>query len=82
MPTHPSLQFKRIGALWSVRVGRDYRALGKESDQHIVWFWIGSHSDYDKLVSGTGSDSLRESAGIWEVTDGVDAASKFLAELS
>ncbi len=52
-----------------MRVGRDYRALGRESDQYIVWFWIGSHSDYDKLVSGTGSDSLREAQGIWAANE-------------
>lgn len=47
-PKHPSLRFKKIGKLWSVRVGIYYRALGIEED--IVWFWIGSHADYDKLI--------------------------------
>jgi hypothetical protein len=50
-PMHPSLHFKQIGTLWSVRVGKHYRALGTEKRDGIVWFWIGSHSDYDKLVS-------------------------------
>jgi len=49
-PHHPSLHFKKIGQLWSVRVGAHYRALGLDSDDTIVWFWIGSHADYDKLV--------------------------------
>ena len=48
-PKHPSLRFKKIGKLWSVRVGIYYRALGIEED--IVWFWIGSHADYDKLLN-------------------------------
>jgi hypothetical protein len=26
-PCHPSLHFKRIGRLWSVRIGHSYRAL-------------------------------------------------------
>lgn len=29
-PTHPSLHFKRIGRLWSVRVGERYRVLGTD----------------------------------------------------
>ena len=49
-PHHPSLHFKKIGALWSVLVGAHYRALGLASGESIVWFWIGSHADYDKLI--------------------------------
>jgi len=49
-PHHPSLHFKKIDRLWSVRVGAHYRALGLDNDDTVVWFWIGSHSDYDKLV--------------------------------
>jgi hypothetical protein len=51
-PRHPSLQFKRIGRLWSVRVGIGYRALGTAVDNDAVWFWIGSHADYDRLLRG------------------------------
>ncbi len=47
---HPSLHFKEIGKLWSVRVGIHYRALGIGIEEDIVWFWIGSHADYDKLI--------------------------------
>ena len=47
---HPSLHFKRIGPLWSVRVGGHYRALGHDVDDGVQWFWIGTHADYDKLV--------------------------------
>lgn len=49
----PSLHFKKIGRFWSVRVGLHYRALGMEAPEGILWFWIGSHADYDKLVKGT-----------------------------
>lgn len=49
-PKHPSLHFKKIGKLWSVRVGGHYRALGLDKPEGIVWFWIGSHADYDKLL--------------------------------
>lgn len=49
-PTHPSLQFKSIGQYRSVRVGIRYRALGVEVENGILWFWIGSHSDYDHML--------------------------------
>jgi len=47
---HPSLHFKKIKNFWSVRVGIKYRALGVEKDSNVVWFWIGLHADYDKLI--------------------------------
>lgn len=49
--SHPSLHFKKIGATWSVRVGLHYRALAAESDSDLVWFWIGSHAEYDQLLA-------------------------------
>lgn len=47
---HPSLKFKKIENMWSVRVGAHYRALGFDHQDHILWFWIGSHAEYDKLM--------------------------------
>lgn len=49
-PRHPSLHFKRLGDLWSVRVGAHYRALGTEVEDGILWVWIGTHREYDKIV--------------------------------
>jgi hypothetical protein len=49
-PKHPSLHFKKIGRLWSVRIGAHYRALGLNKPEGVVWFWIGSHADYDKML--------------------------------
>jgi hypothetical protein len=49
-PAHPSLHYKKIGSLWSVRVGLHYRALAAEANQDRAWFWIGSHADYDRLL--------------------------------
>jgi hypothetical protein len=49
-PQHPSLQLKKIGRFWSVRVGLRYRALATEADGDLIWFWIGSHADYDALL--------------------------------
>lgn len=49
-PKHPSLHLKQIGNLWSVRIGKQYRALGLDKPDGILWFWIGSHADYDKIL--------------------------------
>jgi hypothetical protein len=49
-PRHPSLRLKKVGRFWSVRVGSRYRALAVEVDQDLLWFWIGSHADYDAIV--------------------------------
>lgn len=49
-PRHPSLRFKKVGKYWSVRVGRSYRALGIEAQGGILWGWIGTHAEYDKLL--------------------------------
>jgi hypothetical protein len=49
-PRHPSLQFKKVGRFWSVRIGLRYRALAVEVDGDYLWFWIGSHADYDRLI--------------------------------
>jgi hypothetical protein len=47
---HPSLQLNKVGRFWSVRVGSRYRALAVEVDQDLLWFWIGSHADYDAII--------------------------------
>ena len=49
-PNHPSLRFKKIDDMWSARVGKHYRALAFEYDGAMLWFWIGSHAEYDKLM--------------------------------
>jgi hypothetical protein len=33
-----------------VRITIDYRALGIRDGDEIMWFWIGSHADYDALI--------------------------------
>ena len=48
--THPSLNFKKIGRYRSVRVGLRYRALAVEEGGDLIWFWIGSHADYDAMI--------------------------------
>ena len=49
-PRHPSLHFKRIGKLWSVHAGIHHRALGTEVPDGIMWVWIGTHGEYDKII--------------------------------
>jgi hypothetical protein len=53
-PYHPSLHFKQVHSsqpIYSIRVNLDYRAVGEKEGDEITWFWIGTHSDYDKLIS-------------------------------
>jgi len=50
---YPSLRFKPVQGLpkiFSVRVGRDWRALGERQGDTMTWFWIGSHSEYDQML--------------------------------
>ena len=49
-PRHSSLQLKKVGRFWSVRVGSGYRALAVEIEGGLLWFWIGSHADYDAMI--------------------------------
>ena len=52
-PPHLGLNFKKVDGqenVYSVRIGLGYRALGQADGSDIVWFWIGAHADYDKLV--------------------------------
>lgn len=49
-PQHPSLHFKKVGRYWSTRIGLRHRALAVEVDGGLLWFWIGSHADYDGLI--------------------------------
>jgi hypothetical protein len=52
-PAHPSLHFKLVHAkppTYSVRIGLAYRAVGVLADDTIIWYWVGSHADYDLLL--------------------------------
>jgi len=53
-PTHPGLRFKQVHVdppIYSARVGISYRAVGVRDGDTVVWYWIGSHADYDKLLA-------------------------------
>ena len=52
-PQHPSLRFRRLKGTqdrFSIRVGDHHRALGQLSGATIIWVWIGTHAEYDRLV--------------------------------
>jgi hypothetical protein len=48
-PSHRSLHFKKTGRFWSARVGIHYRAVAVQQGDNLVWFWIGTHEDYNRL---------------------------------
>ena len=53
-PLHPGLRFKQVHPtlpIYSVRVSLDYRALGVREGDSVIWFWIGSHSEYERLLA-------------------------------
>jgi len=50
-PKHPSLHFKKVGRIWSIRIGLQYRAIATEVDGDMRWHWIGKHNDYDHKLS-------------------------------
>jgi hypothetical protein len=49
-PFHPSLHFKQVGRLWSARIGISDRALAVQTGDDYVWYWIGPHSEYNRLI--------------------------------
>jgi len=56
-PSHPSLRFKKVHPsepIYSVRITRQYRALGLWEGDQLIWFWIGSHEDYERLLQQQG----------------------------
>ena len=53
-PSHPSLRFKRVHnvqAIYSVRITLEYRALGLRDGDDMIWFWIGHHDEYERLLN-------------------------------
>jgi hypothetical protein len=54
-PAHPSLDFHRLRGSQNrcaVRVGDHYRALGHMDAGAVIWVWIGTHEEYNRLVRG------------------------------
>ena len=51
---HPSLHFKKVGNFWSARVGISHRALAIKDGQDFIWVWIGSHTEYERMIREMG----------------------------
>ena len=52
-PSHPSLRFKKVHPdlpIYSARITKNYRAVGQLDGDTVIWFWVGSHADYDKFL--------------------------------
>ena len=52
-PSHPSLQFKKVHStrpIFSVRIDLNWRAVGVLDNSELVWFWIGPHGEYERLL--------------------------------
>ena len=49
-PVCNSKSWKAKDNIYSVRIGLEYRALAVMNRDRVVWYWIGSHSEYDRLV--------------------------------
>jgi hypothetical protein len=50
---HSSLRFKKVGKFWSARVGLRHRALARQRREGFVWFWIGGHDEYKRLIAAS-----------------------------
>lgn len=49
-PNHRSLRFKKIKGFWSTWIDVRYRALGIMDGDTVVWFWIGTHDEYEQIL--------------------------------
>jgi len=58
------LHLKRVGEYWSVRIGLDFRAVGVDSPDGIIWSWIGPHDEYVRLVTASGTSSAVPARGV------------------
>lgn len=53
-PSYPSLRFKKVHPelpIYSARISNNYRTLGQLDGDTAIWFWVGSHAEYDRLLS-------------------------------
>ncbi len=52
-PSSSGLQFKKVHRdrpVYSARINDDYRVVGMMDGNDIVWFWIGKHEQYERLL--------------------------------
>ena len=48
--SHPSLHFKKAGNVWVARVDRNHRAVAVWDGEDFLWFWIGRHDEYERII--------------------------------
>ncbi|MEA5509053.1 hypothetical protein VB715_04680 [Crocosphaera sp. UHCC 0190] len=51
--SYPSLRFKKVHPqlpIYSARININYRAVGQLDGDTVIWFWVGSHAEYDRLL--------------------------------
>ena len=51
-PRHPSLRFRNVGRYWSARVGAAHRAVALKDGDDFIWFWVGDHDEYLRVIRG------------------------------
>ena len=49
-PRHPSLRFRKVGRYWSARIGDNHRVVAIEDGEDFLWFWVGNHDEYIRLI--------------------------------
>jgi hypothetical protein len=42
---------KKVGNYWSVRASKRHRALAVEVEDGLLWFWIGTHDEYERIIN-------------------------------
>jgi hypothetical protein len=50
-PSHPGLSLERLRSdpdSWAARVSRSYRAVARKHEDTMIWYWIGTHADFDR----------------------------------
>lgn len=53
-PAHPSLRFKKVHSklpIYAARISKSYRAVGQLDGDTVIWFWVGSHTEYEQLIA-------------------------------
>jgi hypothetical protein len=52
-PSYPSLRFKKVHPelpIYSTCISKSYRAIGQLDEDTVIWFWVGSHAEYNRLL--------------------------------
>ena len=50
-PNNYGLYYKKVLGRWSLRITHNYRALGYRHENTIMWYWVGTHTAYERQIS-------------------------------